>query len=178
MENNDPIIILINAQENADIFKGKQPFPIGTKKSWGDRQYMKTSSGWKSIGIYSGAAKQAHDFVHGADDEEKEEEVINKSKNNNTMNEFQKSQAAKILSCYGGAIEDTIKKSEETSELLKGEKQENLEGAKEKDETEGYQKLEDEGVVSDNDEDNKKKKKEDETKKSESDSVIDSPTGE
>lgn len=57
--------IFLKSQEVMDICKGRKAEVIGTKKTYGGKEYIKTANGWKPVGKKSGAAKQAADFVHG-----------------------------------------------------------------------------------------------------------------
>lgn len=56
----------INKAIESDIEKGRKGLPIGTKKTWGGKEYIKTSKGWTP----SKDAREAHAKIHGEDKKE------------------------------------------------------------------------------------------------------------
>ena len=62
---------LQKAEESEMIIKGRKAEPIGSRKTWGTQEYVKTAAGWTS----AKKAKDAHDTIHGGD---KKEEVKHK----------------------------------------------------------------------------------------------------
>jgi hypothetical protein len=56
---------LQKAEESDMLLKGRKADPIGTKKMWGSKEYVKTAKGWTP----SKAAKAAHDTLHGTGDQ-------------------------------------------------------------------------------------------------------------
>lgn len=69
----DEGVTILKSLDNLEISKGRKGEPLGMKKKWGDKDYIKTVDGWKPVGKESGAAKQAHDYVHGEKPYNKEE---------------------------------------------------------------------------------------------------------
>jgi hypothetical protein len=61
----DEGVSFLKSQDNIEISKGRTGEPLGTKKTWGGKDYIKTATGWKPVGKNTGAAKAAHDYVHG-----------------------------------------------------------------------------------------------------------------
>jgi hypothetical protein len=55
--------------EDIDISKGRKADPIGSRKTWGSIEYVKTAQGWSA----TKAVKDAHDKIHGKPAEKKEE---------------------------------------------------------------------------------------------------------
>lgn len=65
---NDEGASFLKSEDIEAISKGRAAMPIGSKKNWGGKEYMKTAKGWKPVGKASGAVKQAHDTLHGSAD--------------------------------------------------------------------------------------------------------------
>lgn len=61
----DEGVLFLKSEDNIELSKGRKAEPLGMKKQWGGKDYIKTVTGWKPVGKESGAAKAAHDFVHG-----------------------------------------------------------------------------------------------------------------
>lgn len=57
--------VFLKSQDNLEISKGRTGKPLGSKETWGGKEYIKTAGGWKPVGKNGGAAKAAHDYVHG-----------------------------------------------------------------------------------------------------------------
>jgi hypothetical protein len=63
----DLIIESIEKSEQADqLLKGRAALPIGTRKKYGDKEYVKTAQGWKA----NKDVKDAHDKIHGSKEED------------------------------------------------------------------------------------------------------------
>lgn len=62
--------IFLKSLDNLEISKGRKAEALGTKKNYGGKDYIKTANGWKPVGKHSGAAKAAHDYVHGGGNKE------------------------------------------------------------------------------------------------------------
>lgn len=66
-----------------DLEKGRKGEPIGTKKTWGGKEYIKTSKGWTP----SKEAKEAHAKIHGTTiDSADKEKIAEGFKNPHGMN--------------------------------------------------------------------------------------------
>lgn len=50
---------------NEELLKGAKGEPLGTKKTWGSKDYIKTTTGWKFVGKSKGKMKDVHDTIHG-----------------------------------------------------------------------------------------------------------------
>ena len=65
----------ITKAEQADqILKGKTALPVGTRRTWNNKEYVKTAQGWKS----SKDVKDAHDKIHKIKEKEEDKDEANK----------------------------------------------------------------------------------------------------
>lgn len=103
----------LKSQEVMDICKGRSAKPLGSKETWGGKEYIKTANGWKPVGKHGGAAKTAHDYVHGENKESDEDikytaaDALKELASKTTYNQFLT--RLKIGNVYGVSLAEISK---------------------------------------------------------------------